>query len=149
MSPYRIQVTGRTKHYINVFGEELIIDNAEKALTQVCTQTQSTVSNFTAAPIFMEKNRKGAHEWIIEFEREPEDLNHFSLLLDKALQQQNSDYEAKRYKNMTLQPLQIHKARRGLFYQWLSQKGKLGGQHKVPRLSNSRTVLEELLDLNN
>jgi hypothetical protein len=97
----------------------------------------------------MEKNRKGAHEWIIEFEREPEDLNHFSLLLDKALQQQNSDYEAKRYKNMTLQPLQIHKARRGLFYQWLSQKGKLGGQHKVPRLSNSRTVLEELLDLNN
>jgi len=149
LSPYRIQVTGRTKHYINVFGEELIIDNAEKALIQVCTQTQSTVSNFTAAPIFMEKNRKGAHEWIIEFEREPEDLNHFSLLLDKALQQQNSDYEAKRYKNMTLQPLQIHKARRGLFYQWLSQKGKLGGQHKVPRLSNSRTVLEELLDLNN
>ena len=149
LSPYRIQVTGRTKHYINVFGEELIIDNAEKALIQVCTQTQSTVSNFTAAPIFMEKNLKGAHEWIIEFEREPEDLNHFSLLLDKALQQQNSDYEAKRYKNMTLQPLQIHKARRGLFYQWLSQKGKLGGQHKVPRLSNSRTVLEELLDLNN
>ena len=149
LSPYRIQVTGRTKHFINVFGEELIIDDAEKALAKVSKLTQSTLSNYTAAPIFMEKDRKGAHEWIIEFEKEPEDLNYFGHLLDEALQEENSDYEAKRYKNMTLHPLKIHKARPGLFYKWLSKKGKLGGQHKVPRLSNSRTILEELLNLNN
>ena len=149
LSPYRIQVTGRTKHFINVFGEELIIDDAEKALAKVSKLTQSTLSNYTAAPIFMEKDRKGAHEWIIEFEKEPEDLSYFGHLLDEALQEENSDYEAKRYKNMTLHPLKIHKARPGLFYKWLSNKGKLGGQHKVPRLSNSRTILEELLNLNN
>ena len=143
--PYRIQVTGRTKHFINVFGEELIIDNAEKALEKVSIQTKSIVSNYTAGPIFMEKNSKGAHEWIIEFEKEPEDLNYFSALLDQALQDENSDYEAKRYKNMTLHSLKVHKAKKGLFYEWLSKKGKLGGQHKVPRLSNSRKILEELL----
>ena len=145
LSPYRIQVTGRTKHFINVFGEELIIDNAEKALERVSTKTKSIVSNYTAGPIFMEKDSQGAHEWIIEFEKEPENLNHFSSLLDEALQEENSDYEAKRYKNMTLHSLKVHKAKKGLFYEWLSKKGKLGGQHKVPRLSNSREILEELL----
>lgn len=146
LSPYRIQVTGRTKHFINVFGEELIIDNAEKALEKVSAQTESIVSNYTAGPVFMKKNSKGAHEWIIEFEKEPRDLNQFSSLLDLALQEENSDYEAKRYKNMTLQSLKIHKAKKGLFYEWLSKKGKLGGQHKVPRLSNSREILDELLE---
>ena len=149
LSPYRIQVTGRTKHFINVFGEELIIDNAEKALEKVCSQTKSNVFNYTAGPIFMEKNKQGAHEWIIEFDREPEDLSLFCRLFDKALQNENSDYEAKRYNNMTLKPLRLHKARKGLFYKWLSQKGKLGGQHKVPRLSNSREILDELLKMNN
>jgi len=148
LSPYRIQVTGRTKHFINVFGEELIIDNAEKALAKVSKQTQSIISNYTAAPIFMKKDTQGAHEWIIEFEKEPTDLYHFSQLLDLALQEQNSDYQAKRYKNMTLHSLQLHKAQKGLFYQWLSKKGKLGGQHKVPRLSNTREILDELLALN-
>ncbi|MDC1048144.1 GH3 auxin-responsive promoter family protein [Flavobacteriaceae bacterium] len=145
LSPYRIQVTGRTKHFINVFGEELIIDNAEKALERVSTKTKSIILNYTAGPIFMEKDSQGAHEWIIEFEKEPENLNHFSSLLDEALQEENSDYEAKRYKNMTLHSLKVHKAKKGLFYEWLSKKGKLGGQHKVPRLSNSREILEELL----
>ena len=149
LSPYRIQVTGRTKHFINVFGEELIIDNAEKALEKVSAQTESIVSNYTAGPVFMKKNSKGAHEWIIEFEKEPRDLNQFSSLLDLALQEENSDYEAKRYKNMTLQSLKIHKAKKGLFYEWLSKKGKLGGQHKVPRLSNSREILDELLEVIN
>ena len=141
-------MTGRTKHFINVFGEELIIDNAEKALAKVSKQTQSIISNYTAAPIFMKKDTQGAHEWIIEFEKEPTDLYHFSQLLDLALQEQNSDYQAKRYKNMTLHSLQLHKAQKGLFYQWLSKKGKLGGQHKVPRLSNTREILDELLALN-
>jgi len=145
LSPYRIQVTGRTKHFINVFGEELIIDNAEKALERVSAKTKSIISNYTAGPIFMEKDSQGAHEWIIEFEKEPENLNRFSSLLDEALQEENSDYEAKRYKNMTLHSLKVHKAKKGLFYEWLSKKGKLGGQHKVPRLSNSREILEELL----
>ena len=146
LSPYRIQVTGRTKHFINVFGEALIIDNAEKALERVSAKTKSIISNYTAGPIFMEKDSQGAHEWIIEFEKEPENLNHFSSLLDEALQEENSDYEAKRYKNMTLHSLKVHKAKKGLFYEWLSKKGKLGGQHKVPRLSNSREILEELLE---
>ncbi len=148
LCPYRIQVTGRTKHFINVFGEELIIDNAEKALAKACYQTQSRVSNYTAAPIFMGKKTQGAHEWVIEFEKEPQDLSRFCQLFDEALQNENSDYEAKRYKNMTLHPLKLNKARKGLFYQWLSEKGKLGGQHKVPRLSNSRKILDELKEMN-
>ena len=148
LSPYRIKVSGRTKHFINVFGEELIIENTEKALAKTCQQTNSLISNYTAAPIFMEIDTQGAHEWIIEFEREPEDLDNFSTLLDTALQEVNSDYEAKRYKNITLHPLKIHKARKGLFYQWLSLKGKLGGQHKVPRLSNTRDVVDELIEMN-
>ena len=148
LSPYRIKVSGRTKHFINVFGEELIVENAEQALATAAQQTNSLISNFSAAPIFMEVDTQGAHEWIIEFEREPDDLNQFSAVLDKALQEVNSDYEAKRYKNMTLHAPKIHKARKGLFYQWLSLNGKLGGQHKVPRLSNSRDILEKLIEMN-
>ena len=143
--PYRIKITGRTKHFINVFGEELIIDNAEKALAKVAHQTLSIVIDFTAAPIFMEKGKKGAHEWIIEFKKAPSDFAEFCRLLDLALQEQNSDYEAKRYKNLTLEAPVIHQAKKGLFYDWLATKNKLGGQHKVPRLSNHRKLLEELL----
>jgi len=146
LSPYRIQVTGRTKSHINAFGEELIIDNAEKAISWACKKTDSLVSNFSAAPIFMESKTRGAHEWVIEFEKEPHDINQFSRLLDEALQALNSDYEAKRKSSLEL--LRLHKAKKGLFYQWLASKNKLGGQHKIPRLSNSRAFLEELLVLN-
>mgnify|MGYP002879951664 FL=1 len=146
LNPYRIQVTGRTKHHINAFGEELIIDNAERAISTVSKLTSSVVSNYTAAPIFMKNNSKGAHEWIIEFEIEPEDIHFFSKLLDENLQKQNSDYQAKR--NSSLEKLHLHKAKSGLFYKWLSIKKKLGGQHKIPRLSNSREILDELLKIN-
>ncbi|MDG1023986.1 MAG: GH3 auxin-responsive promoter family protein [Flavobacteriaceae bacterium] len=148
LSPYRIQVTGRTKHHINAFGEELIIDNTEKALARVSAVTQCVISNYTAAPIFMKEGTKGAHEWIIEFDKAPENLEDFSKLLDQAIQNENSDYEAKRYKNMTLQNLQLHTARKGLFYDWHRKNKKLGGQNKVPRLSSSRKLLEELLEMN-
>ena len=147
LSPYRIQVTGRTKSHINVFGEELIIDNAENAISRVGKMTNSLVSNFSAAPIFMESNTRGAHEWIVEFEKEPQNLKQFAILLDQALQELNSDYEAKR--KSSLEQLQLHKAKKGLFYKWLASNNKLGGQHKIPRLSNSRVFLEELIALNN
>jgi len=146
LAPYRIQVTGRTKHHINAFGEELIIDNAEKAISLVSKQTNSIVSNYTAAPIFMKNNSKGAHEWIVEFEKEPKNIQNFAQLLDQTLQDENSDYEAKR--RSSLEQLQLHQAKEGLFYLWLSKKNKLGGQHKIPRLSNSRVLLEELLKMN-
>mgnify|MGYP000899616460 CR=1 FL=1 len=148
-TPYRFKITGRTKSFINAFGEEVVVENTEQAIRAACHATHAEIADYTAGPIFMEGKEKGGHEWVIEFKKAPDQLSDFVKVLDDTLKSVNSDYEAKRYKNMTLQPLQIHKARRGLFYQWLSQKGKLGGQHKVPRLSNSRTVLEELLDLNN
>ncbi|MFT5102631.1 MAG: hypothetical protein ACI86C_000273 [Candidatus Latescibacterota bacterium] len=148
VSPHRIKVTGRTKHHINVFGEELIIENAESALRKASALTQTEIVDYTAAPIFMEGKKKGAHEWIIEFKRPPQDVNVFSEILDRALQEVNSDYEAKRYNNTTLNPPTIHCGRDKLFYDWLKEKDKLGGQHKVPRLSNSREYLEELLSLN-
>ncbi|MFC2494511.1 MAG: GH3 auxin-responsive promoter family protein, partial [Prevotella sp.] len=146
--PYKFVITGRTKHFINAFGEELIIDNAEKGLAYACLQTQAEVSEYTAAPVYMDDKAKCRHQWLIEFAREPEDLNAFAKILDDKLQALNSDYEAKRFKNITLQPLEIIKARRGLFNDWLKSKGKLGGQNKVPRLSNSRDTLEQLLKLN-
>ena len=130
LSPYRIQVTGRTKSHINAFGEELIIDNAEKAISWACKKTDSLVSNFSAAPIFMESNTRGAHEWVIEFEKEPHDINQFSRLLDEALQALNSDYEAKRKSSLEL--LRLHKAKKGLFYQWLASKNKLEDNIKSP-----------------
>jgi len=148
VNPYRIKVTGRTKHHINVFGEELIIENAEEALKKTAQVTQCEIMDYTAGPIFMEDREKGSHEWIIEFKTPPKDLQHFRNVLDKSLQEVNSDYEAKRYNNTTLNNPVVHSARENLFYDWLKQNGKLGGQHKVPRLSNSRDLLEELLKLN-
>ena len=149
INPYRIKVTGRTKHHINVFGEELIIENAEDALNKVCNRTKSEIVDFTAAPIFMKGKEKGAHEWLIEFKTPPKDINYFNELFDNALKSINSDYEAKRYNNMTLNKPTIHIAREQLFYDWLKQNNKLGGQHKVPRLSNTRDYLDDLLKLNN
>ncbi|MBN4085237.1 GH3 auxin-responsive promoter family protein [Flavobacteriaceae bacterium AH-315-B10] len=148
INPYRIKVSGRTKHHINVFGEELIIENAEDALKLVCKKTKAEIVDFTAAPIFMEGKEKGAHEWLIEFKNAPKDINYFNELLDNALKSLNSDYEAKRYNNMTLNKPKINIARTHLFYDWLKEKDKLGGQHKIPRLSNTRDYIEELLELN-
>lgn len=148
ISPYRIKVTGRTKHHINVFGEELIIENAEEALRKVTAQTQSEIVDYTVAPVFMEGREKGAHEWMIEFKTPPKDINQFTVLLDKALQDVNSDYEAKRFNNTTLNLLKLNIARKNLFYDWLKKEGKLGGQHKVPRLSNSRDFLDTLIQMN-
>ena len=147
-NPYRIKVSGRTKHHINVFGEELIIENAEEALKKVCKKTKSQIVDYTAAPIFMKGKEKGAHEWIIEFKTHPEDIHYFNELFDNALKALNSDYEAKRYNNITLNKPFIHVARKNLFYDWLKQNNKLGGQHKVPRLSNTRDYIDELLKLN-
>ncbi len=148
LSPFRIKVTGRTKHHINVFGEELIIENAEDALKNVCKKTNTEIKDYTVAPIFMSGKEKGAHEWIIEFRKSPKELKYFTELLDNALKSLNSDYEAKRYNNITLKMPVIHVARENLFYDWLKANDKLGGQHKIPRLSNKRDYIEELLQIN-
>ena len=148
LNPHRIKVSGRTKHHINAFGEELIIENAEEALKKVCKRTSAEIVDYTAAPIFMKGKAKGAHEWIIEFKTPPENMSYFEELFDNALKSLNSDYEAKRYNNMTLDKPTIHNARPNLFYDWLKENDKLGGQHKVPRLSNTRNYIDELLRLN-
>ena len=147
-NPYKFIISGRTKHYINAFGEELIVDNAEKGLAKACSETGAQVQEYTAAPIFMDTNAKCKHQWLIEFSKKPDSLEKFAHILDKTLQEINSDYEAKRYKDITLQHLELIEARPNLFNDWLKMKGKLGGQHKVPRLSNSRTYIEELLKIN-
>ena len=147
-NPYKFVISGRTKSFINAFGEELIVDNAEQGLAYACEQTGAEVSEYTAAPVFMDANAKCRHQWLIEFSKAPSDLAQFADLLDMRLQQLNSDYEAKRYKDITLQHLEIIPARQGLFNDWLKSRGKLGGQHKVPRLSNSREHIEQLLKLN-
>ena len=147
-NPYKFIITGRTKFFINAFGEELIVDNAEKGLAEACAQTGAQVLEYTAAPVFMDEHGKCRHQWLIEFSKEPEDINTFARILDQALQKITSDYEAKRYKDITLQPLEIIKARSGVFNDWLRQKGKLGGQHKIPRLSNKRDYIEQILALN-
>jgi hypothetical protein len=147
LNPYRIKVTGRTKHHINVFGEELMVENTDSALAKTCKGFNCEMIDYTVAPIFMKDNLKGAHEWIIEFKNPPEDIAKFSQALDENIQALNSDYEAKRFNNMTLNRLVLHVARPHLFYDWLKQQDKLGGQHKVPRLSNERTYLESLLEL--
>ena len=147
-NPYKFVITGRTKSFINAFGEELIVDNAEKGLSEACRQTGAEILEYTAAPVFMDDEGKCRHQWVVEFCREPSDIEEFARILDETLQQVNSDYEAKRYKDITLQRLELVKARPGLFNDWLKQKGKLGGQHKVPRLSNNRDIIEQLLDLN-
>ena len=148
VNPYKFVITGRTKYFINAFGEELIMDNAEKGLAYACEQTGAEVMEYTAAPVFMDANAKCRHQWLIEFVRPPADINTFAELLDNRLQQLNSDYEAKRSHDVTLQKLEIVVAREGLFNDWLKAKGKLGGQHKIPRLSNNRKNIDELLSMN-
>ena len=147
LNPYRIMVTGRTKHHINVFGEELMVENTDKAIAKTCSELNCEVIDYTVAPIFMNGKEKGAHEWVIEFKSYPDSIENFARCLDNNLQQLNSDYEAKRHNNMTLNPLTVNVARSGLFYDWLKENDKLGGQHKVPRLSNDRKYLDELLKL--
>ena len=147
--PYKIVISGRTKHFINAFGEELMIDNAEKGLLKACTETGAQIRDYTAAPVFMDANAQCRHQWLIEFAKAPASVEVFAEILDKELQQINSDYEAKRYKNKTMQQLEIVVARENLFNDWLKSKGKLGGQHKVPRLSNNRLHIDELLTMNN
>lgn len=144
LQPFRIKVTGRTKHHINVFGEELMVENTDVALAKTCETLHCEVVDYTVAPIFMNGKEKGAHEWMIEFKKHPDNMANFSALLDKNIQHINSDYEAKRFNNMTLNPLVLNVAREHLFYDWLKKKDKLGGQHKVPRLSNERKFLEAL-----
>ena len=146
--PYKIVISGRTKHFINAFGEELIIDNAEKGLLKACSATGARILDYTAAPVFMDENAKCRHQWLIEFSKKPGSVERFAEILDNELQQINSDYEAKRYKNKTMQQLEVVVAREGLFNDWLKGKGKLGGQHKVPRLSNNRQHIDELLLMN-
>ena len=144
-TPFRVKVTGRTKHFINAFGEELIIDNADKAIQMACEIHFCSVTDYTAGPVYMGRNGKGRHEWIIEFDRLPVDLDSFSVTLDEELKKLNTDYEAKRHKNMALDVPLIHSAPKGTFHLWLKHKGKLGGQNKVPRLANHREYLTEIL----
>ena len=145
--PHKMKISGRTKHFINVFGEEVIVDNAEKALQEACNKTGAQITDYTVGPVFMTENSKGCHEWAIEFEIPPKNLDEFVYLLDNALMNQNSDYEAKRYKSITLEKPIVHSLPGGSFYRWMEKRGKLGGQNKVPRLFNSRKYLDDLLDL--
>ncbi len=149
IKPYKIIITGRTKHYINAFGEELMVDNAEKALLEACRKTAARIREYTAAPVYMSDKTKGKHQWIIEFEQEPLSLEEFAVAMDEALKSLNSDYEAKRYKNMTLDFPEVVKVRNGLFYDWMKKRGKLGGQNKVPRLSNTREYVDSILSFEN
>jgi len=149
INPYKIKIVGRIKHYINVFGEELMIDQVEKAIAVANEKTGAIVVDYTVGPVFMDYvNKKGAHEWVIEFEKSPGNLDYYASVLDNELQKLNSDYEAKRKNNFTLHPPKINVVSSGTFHKWLSQKGKLGGQHKMPRLSNNREILEEILSIN-
>jgi hypothetical protein len=145
LSPFRIQITGRTKHFINAFGEELIIDNAEKGLTKACQETGAIIRDYTAGPIYFKENEPGGHEWIIEFEKLPDNAERFTEILDQTLREVNSDYDAKRFKDMALRKPVIHIAPEGTFYKWMKNRGKLGGQHKVPRLANDRIYIEDIL----
>ena len=149
IDPYKILITGRLKHYINVFGEEVIVDNSDKAITVAAQKTGCIVTDYTAAPIYFTPLNNGGHEWLIEFEKEPDDISLFVKELDNALKATNSDYEAKRYKDIALSPPKIHVLAQGSFTRWLRSKNKMGGQHKVPRLSNDRKILEEILSQTN
>lgn len=144
LQPHRIRVSGRLKHYINAFGEELIIDNTDKAIAIACEKTGAVVKDYSAAPVYFSEAKNGAHEWLIEFEKQPHNLQGFAYELDTALKTINSDYEAKRHKDIALRMPLIEAVPHNTFTNWLSSKGKLGGQHKVPRLSNERTVIEEI-----
>jgi hypothetical protein len=142
--PYKFKISGRTKQFINTFGEEVISDNAEKAIEAACRATGALVAEYTAGPVYTEADSKGSHEWIIEFEKEPADLNRFTESLDEALKAVNSDYEAKRFHDLNLSMPLVRSVPKGTFYRWLASKNKLGGQNKVPRLSNSREYIEDL-----
>ncbi len=147
LKPYRIKVSGRLKHYMNAFGEEVIVDNTDRAIAIACEKTGAAVNDYTAAPVYFSANGNGAHEWLIEFEKQPADIAHFAYELDTALKNLNSDYEAKRHKDIALRMPIVHAVNKGFFNQWLNANGKLGGQHKVPRLSNERHLLETLLSM--
>lgn len=147
LDPYRIQITGRTKHFINAFGEELIIDNAEKGLSKACQETGAVIRDYTACPIYFKGNDAGGHEWIIEFEQIPDNIEQFTDILDQTLREVNSDYDAKRFKDMALRRPLVHHAPDGTFYHWMKNRGKLGGQHKVPRLANDRAYVDEILKM--
>jgi hypothetical protein len=147
LNPYRIVVSGRLKHYINAFGEEVIVDNTDKAIAVASKKTNSIVSDYTAAPIYFGDKNNGAHEWLIEFDKEPDDINAFIKELDDALKNENSDYEAKRYKDIALGLPKIQVLEKGTFNKWLKSKNQIGGQHKIPRLSNERKIIEEILTL--
>lgn len=145
--PYKIIITGRTKHFINAFGEELIVDNAEQAIKVACERTKAVVSEYTAGPVFMNVGNKGAHQWIIEFERDPDSFEQFVSCLDNALKMLNSDYEAKRHKDITLEMPHVLKVPKGTFYNWMKMRGKVGGQNKIPRLSNDRKYIDQLFEM--
>lgn len=147
LRPFKIKVTGRLKHYMNAFGEEVIVDNTDKAIAIAAGKTNAIVSDYTAAPIFFTELENGAHEWLIEFDKEPDDIKEFTFQLDSALKSVNSDYESKRYRDIALRMPIVHVLKPGTFRGWLKRKGKLGGQHKVPRLSNERTLIEQILGL--
>jgi hypothetical protein len=147
IDPYKIRIAGRTKHFINAFGEELIIENAVEAVAYACHKTYAEVTNFTAAPRYIEEGKKGSHEWAIEFSKDPDDPERFRTLLDERLREINSDYDAKRYKDIALEAPLVHLVAKGTFYNWMKKRGKLGGQHKVPRLANHREYLEDLMGM--
>ncbi|HMO38438.1 MAG TPA: GH3 auxin-responsive promoter family protein [Saprospiraceae bacterium] len=146
VKPYKIRITGRTKQFVNAFGEEVIVENTDRALAETCRELDAIVSEYTVAPIYFKNQDKGGHEWLVEFTKAPTDLEHFTTLLDKNLQKVNSDYEAKRYRSMALERLRLRTLPSGTFHNWLRSKGKIGGQHKVPRLSNDREYIEEILE---
>src|ERR1700754_652271 len=147
LSPFRIQVTGRTKHFINAFGEEVIIDNAERALEEACAQTGAVIRDYTAAPVYFSGDQCGAHEWLIEFEKKPAEFERFIDIMDETLRRINSDYDAKRFKDLALRRPIVRKAPDGTFFNWMKEKGKLGGQHKVPRLANNREYVDAILKM--
>lgn len=147
LDPFRIKISGRTKHFINAFGEELIIENAEEAIAEACEQTDAEMENFTAGPRYLEAGTRGSHEWIIEFNKQPEDLDQFKRILDTKLREINSDYDAKRHKDIALVAPLVHQVAKGTFYHWMKKRGKLGGQNKVPRLANNREYLDDLLEM--
>ncbi|MTI21891.1 GH3 auxin-responsive promoter family protein [Fulvivirga sp. RKSG066] len=147
IDPYRIKISGRTKHFINAFGEEVIIENAESAITKACEATEAIIDNFTAAPVYFDEGNRGGHEWIVEFKQPPNDQRRFDEVLDITLREINSDYDAKRYKDMALQPPIVHHVSQGTFYNWMKKRDKLGGQNKVPRLSNNREHIDDILNM--
>jgi hypothetical protein len=146
LDPFRFKISGRTKNYINAFGEELMVDNADRAIEIACQKSGAIVSEYTAAPLFDDGKGSAAHEWFIEFDKPPRDLGYFTEILDNALKSLNSDYEAKRYHDLILRKPLVHLMPAGTFYKWLKKRGKLGGQHKVPRLSNERKYVDELMN---